>query len=414
MKNIPLDKDKVIIFMGSMNAFPMMYALQLKKYGYEVLYFVDAPIKDTLSRPENHYPSISYPYPDWIIEWTLPLQIILLLSPRIFSWRLSNIISKYTKKKIGCYVLNGFFISLSPYLPKATFVALSHGSDLDVWANSDGFEQLRKGVFSAKQTGLIPEKIQSSVVRYCISTQKKGFLNSDYVVYFPPKFNQTGDKVIAELQQAGVAYIPRFHGAFYALAGQNRNYCDKNNNSPLRIFSGVRFLYKKFPRGNSGYNKGNDRIIEGLSRYYQINKNIKIDFVEKGTDLEDAKLLCKKNGLEDAVTWHKEMPFKELLDLYQQADVCFDQTGEHWISAIGVYALWLGKPLIANDKNYVDFGAWPEDNPVCSASSAAEVFQWLQKISDNEVRKKISENSRLFADQYLDMENFPNAIFQMT
>ena len=411
METIPLDKNKSIIFMGSMNALPMVYALEMKKYGYEVIYLVDAPQKDTLSRPENHYPSIHYPYPDWIVEWTLPLQIILLLNPKLFAWLLKKIIKKHTKKDVGCYVLNGFFISLSPYLPKATFVSLSHGSDLDVWANLNNISELREGIFQSKLMKAIPKVAQTYLIKNFILKQKKGFQHSDFLLYLPPGFNETGDKIIAELQTQGVTYIQRFHTSFAPLRDQSREY--KKNNSTLQIFSGVRFLYKSFPRGNRGYNKGNDIIIEGLAKYYKVNPDIKIDFVEKGTDLESAKLLCKKLGIESVITWHKEMPFYDLLTLYQQADICFDQVGDHWMGAIGVYALWLGKPVITNEKRFIGSEFWPDESPVCSASNSDEVYQWLCKLSDSVERKRVSIASRLFADQYLDIENFPNAVFQL-
>lgn len=412
MKNIPLDKSKSIVFMGSMNAFPMTYALQLKKYGYEVFYIVDVPKSDMLSRPENHYPFIEYPYPDWIIEWTLPLQIILLLSPKIFAKLLSGMLKKHVNKTIGCYVLNGFFISLSPYLPEVTRVALSHGSDLDVWANVDSVDELRKGIFQTKYTKIIPIFIQDLLLKNFIAKQKKGFQNSNFLNYMPPGYNKVGDKIVSNLQNDGVCYIPRKHASFASIAGQNRDY--RENTSTLQIFSGVRFLYQSFPRGNTGYNKGNDKIIEGLARYYHDNQNISIHFVEKGTDLLAAKQLCKKLGLEAAITWHKEMPFQDLIALYQQSDICFDQVGDHCIGAIGIYALWFGKPLIADDTVYVDSGCWPHDNPVCKAKNPDDIFGWLCRLSDNEKRKKVSVASRIFADQHLDIEKFPNAMFQLT
>ena len=167
--------------MGSMNAFPMAYALQLRKYGYEVFYIVDVPQSDMLSRPENHYSFIEYPYPDWIIEWTLPLQIILLLSPKIFATLLSGMLKKHINKTIGCYVLNGFFISLSPYLPEVTRVAMSHGSDLDVWANVDNIDELRKGVFQAKYMKIIPVFMQNLLLKNFIAKQKKGFQNCHFL-----------------------------------------------------------------------------------------------------------------------------------------------------------------------------------------------------------------------------------------
>ena len=56
------------VFLGNMNAMPMMYALELKRVGYEVRYLVDADKRNLLSRPEHQYASINYPYDDWIKE----------------------------------------------------------------------------------------------------------------------------------------------------------------------------------------------------------------------------------------------------------------------------------------------------------------------------------------------------------
>mgnify|MGYP001365585535 CR=1 FL=1 len=69
--------DGPIVFIGSTNAMPMMYAIELKKLGYDVIYFVDRPSTDLLNRPENHFPSISYPYPEWIVEVNIPSQMMI-------------------------------------------------------------------------------------------------------------------------------------------------------------------------------------------------------------------------------------------------------------------------------------------------------------------------------------------------
>ena len=74
-----------IVFLGSMNAMPMMYALELKKKGFEVIYFVDAPVSDKLCRPENHFSDIQYPYPDWIVEVSLKTQMLLPFFRKFFS-----------------------------------------------------------------------------------------------------------------------------------------------------------------------------------------------------------------------------------------------------------------------------------------------------------------------------------------
>ena len=408
---IKLDKDKVIVFMGSMNAMPMMYALELKKLGYEVIYFVDVSRKDTLSRPENHFPVINYPYPSWVVEFVLPSQILTSLFPKIFAAIYQRKLGLLTKKEIGCYVLNGFFTSLAPYLDSASNkVALSHGSDLDVWANIERFEILAKNFGGRSIFKYLPEKIVKILIKNIIKKQYTGYSQSEEVVYFPIGFNVEGDKLIRRLINGGVRYIPRYDISFEPLDGQSREF--KMSSKNLEIFSGVRFLYRTFPGGNDDYNKGNDVIIEGIAKYYLINPNIRVHFVEKGEDVQFAKELCRKLGIESVVVWHKEMLFNELLSLYQRSDVCFDQVGKHWVGAIGGYALWLGKPLIANVDSAVKSGVWPVDNPVCASRNSVEVCEWLVKLQDVEFRKTVSDNSKKFVETYMGAQSALSNVFE--
>lgn len=87
------------------------------------------------------------------------------------------------------------------------------------------------------------------------------------------------------------------------------------------------------------------------------------------------------------------MPLLDLLELYEQADVCFDQVGPHWIGAIGGYALYLGKPLIANPAAATRIGYWPQDNPVCAATTEEDVDNWLELLRDPARRAEIGKAS---------------------
>lgn len=165
--------------------------------------------------------------------------------------------------------------------------------------------------------------------------------------------------------------------------------------------------------GNKGYSKGNDLIIEGIAKYLTENPDIQVHFVEKGEDVHYAKELCRKLGLEQVIVWHKEMPFYDLLDLYLNSDICFDQLGEHWIGAIGGYALWLGKPLIANAELAVQSGVWPLENPVCSARTSDEVYEWLVRLEDTEFRRKISDSSKEFVEAYMGARKALTEIFEL-
>lgn len=409
-KKIKLNTDEAIVFMGSMNAMPMMYAIELRKMGYEVIYLVDRPRGDTLSRPENHFPDINYPYPAWIVECAIPSQVLVSLFPRLFAAILGVRIRKATSKRIQCYVLNGFFSSLSPYLvPGAAKVALSHGSDLDTWADTDNLKRLTDGMRDRSIFRWMPLPLAKRLIRKVVAVQFCGYMRSSAVVYFPLGFNATGDQVIERLVRAGVRYVARYDISVEPLRGQPRGLGSRSET--INIFCGVRFLYRTFPDGNVGYSKGNDIIIRGLALYLRRNRKLCIHFVEKGEDVNYAKQLCQEMGLDDVVVWHKEMPFSDLLRLYRSSDICFDQVGSHWIGAIGAYALWLGKPLIANAGPAVRAGVWPPINPICSATSATEVSNWLVRLEEPALRSRISEDSQRFVEKYMSPLRTLNDIF---
>ncbi|PKI25876.1 glycosyltransferase family 1 protein [Pseudomonas monteilii] len=398
--SIKINKGSSVVFLGGMNAMPMMYALELKARGQRVYYYVDAKRSDKLSRPENHFPDIEYPYPGWIFENILHTQLLLLVWPRFFAWLYGKRIRKDITGKVDCLVLNGFFTALAPYFEKKyQVVSLSHGADLDVWAFEGGVENLAKGMSSRSIFKYLPNSVSRYLLRKFIERQYKGYSASNVVIYFPRGLNSAGDKVIDRLLSDGVSYVSRYDISFEPLKNSKREF--KGASGKLNIFSGVRFLFRSFPEGNEGYSKGSDVMLRGLALYYELNKNIEIHLVEKGEDFVAAKSLCHELGLSEVVVWHKEMTFKQLLSLYDKADICFDQVGAHWIGAIGGYALWLGKPLIANDEMLIAEGVWPSPNPVCSAKTPQEILDWLVVLESEQVRKDISNSSKLFVEQYM-------------
>jgi len=392
---IDLDAPGVIVFFGTMNAMPMMYAHELKKMAQDVIYFVDVPEKNALCRPENHFPDISYPYPDWVVEFVLPTPFIANIFPKL---TLLLMLRKAKRKKkfdtVKAVFLGGSFISYAPFFKEETLkIFLSHGSDFDTWCDTQNTSALSWGMKRRSVFKFFPYVITKALIKSIVRQNLKSAKSADVLLYFPRGMNKVGDRLIAELEDAVVTYIPRYDASFEPLKHVSRKF--KHEGKKLVILSVVRFLYKTFPDSNEGYSKGNDKIIYGLAMYKKLNKNIEIHFVEKREDVHHAKLLCDELSLSDVVIWHKEMPFKEFIKLYELADICFDQVGNHWIAGGGLYALYLGKPLIANAKNLSFLG----ESPIMHAETPDEVCKCLVALSDLAFRKTISARSKKFAEE---------------
>lgn len=415
MSKVRIAKDGgPIVFIGGMNAMPMMYAIELKRMGYEVLYIVDRPRRDVLSRPENHYPEISYPYPEWVIEMVIPSQIMVVYLKAVFAKMIKLLVRRKSTKPPQAVILNGFFISLSSALwGNVPVIALSHGSDLDTWAFRGSIKLLQKSYDNKSVFKYTPRKIASWLIEVAVNRQFDGFAASNMVVYFPKGFSLIGDKVLDELRALDTEIVHRFDISFDPLRGQARG-LNNTSKAKLVIFSGVRFLYQSIDDGNAGNNKGNDVIIRGIAEYYQHSKNIEVHFVEKGPDVDAAKNLCSELGIADIVVWHKEMPFVELLALYQLSDICFDQVGHHWIGAIGAYALWLGKPLIANVSNLLHSLNIKEPPPIFNCATPNEIVGALRYLTNPGNRDVVSKQSMEFAEKYLGPFKSMNEIFSFS
>jgi glycosyltransferase involved in cell wall biosynthesis len=386
---------------------PMAYALNLKRRGFDVLCVVDAKPEDKLCRPEFHYPEILYPYPNWIIEFRLPSQILLACFPRILSLILTKKIRSHTDKKIGTIFLNGFFASLASHIFSGVKkIGLSHGSDLDVWADVDRSQELsinfRRSFFK-----YIPLKFTSTIIKRIVERQLKGYIDCVAILYFPRGFNSAGDKVVSKITCQGVDYIQRYDASFVQLEHRFRKHV---SDEKMKILSLVRFTYLTFPEQNFGYNKGNDIIIEGIAKYKKLNPNIEVHFVEKGEDVDAAKNLCRYLEIDNIVTWHKEMPFQDLVDKIMEVDICIDQVGSHWIGA-GVYAMKLGVPLIANTYPAIKSGVWPDKNPVLNSKNPEDVCFSLKSLEDERKRRVIGEESNKFITEIMSIDHTLEKIF---
>ncbi len=89
------------------------------------------------------------------------------------------------------------------------------------------------------------------------------------------------------------------------------------------------------------------------------------------------------------------MPMHELFKLYEQSHICFDQLGNNWLGAVGVFAILLGIPLISNVSKY------KVSIPVLNATNEEEVYRGLIQLENRELYERISLESKKYAIENL-------------
>jgi glycosyltransferase involved in cell wall biosynthesis len=384
-------------FLGCINAMPMGYALKFLRDGHDVRFVVESASDDLLMRPEHQYANeVRYPYPSWIreIRWKNDL-----LEYATLPWSNREAVAAMADRDV--VILNDYGFALAPSMPKgALCVALSSGADLDILCRWDMARRFAAGV---RRKWLYPLRLGLELWRTHL--QRRGLASCEIVSYFPRGLNPAGDGVIDERLRSAhpPQLIERYDANFEAL-GVRRVPIPRR---PLRrILAPVRFNMTPQEGGEVEY-KGNDLILQALARYRQRNPAVEIHFFEKGSpaDLALARRMCRELGIEPAVTWHQPTSLPGLLAHYEDADVVFDQVGSHWMGGVGIYALYMGRPVIANARLEVFGRIWGPDIPILNATTPDEIVAHLVRCEDIAFRESVAEASHVFARDHLDTED---------
>lgn len=384
-------------FIGSMNAMPMAYALKFKRDGYDVRYVVEAPAHDHLMRPEYHFTrDITYPYPDWIVE--IPWRNDLVAQAAT-PWTHRRAAESMADRDI--VFCNDSSLALAASLPShVVCVALSSGSDIDVFGRWSMAFALSAQI---RRRWLYPVRLALELAR--VGLQRRSLKRCDVICYFPAGLNPLGDRVVQEMAQRArrPTVVERYDVNFESVGVQRLPVPVR----PLKkILVPVRFNMNPAPGGEFEY-KGNDIILRALASYRKRRPDIEIHLIDKGpaADLAAARQMCVDLGITSNVTWHQQMPLAELLALYADSDVVFDQVGKHWMGAIGCYALYMGRPLIANARLDAFGRLWGHDTPILDATREDQIVSHLIRCEDQSERQRLAEAGHEFAQQHLDTES---------
>lgn len=384
-------------FLGNTNNYPFIIASQMKAMGCEVVIFIDAPAEEFLNRPEHYTNDIRYPYPSWIKEKSSLRKSLHIHFPQIFE--------KEVIKEINtcdAVILNDYGHRFKNFIkPSIPSISMFSGGDLEIMGDYDNVMKMK--LINTKLK-FLPRGLKKAYARFSVNQLRKGIGQASLVSYFPQGLIPYADEMLKEI--FGHKSYKRFNHMHVTTEGYE--YHPPVDNAVFRIFSFTRFMWKTpFPPGRSILeNKGNDIMIKGIALFLKTyNKRLDIHLIEKGLHVEESKQLVEELGFSDMVTWHKEMPFKELQKHIIQADVVFEQLGTHFISG-GLYAMLLGRPVIGNARPEIFDLITGEQTPVCHACTPERVCYWLQQLTGNrELIGTIGKRSRQYVLDHFDIIN---------
>ena len=384
-------------FLGNTNNYPFIIASQMQQLGCDVVLFVDAPPTDHLNRPEQYTHQVGYPYPNWINEKTSLRNSVHIHFPQFFE---RSVIKELNT--CDAVILNDYGHRFKNFIKSSIpSISMFSGSDLEVMADYDNVTKMK---LSHPALRFFPTVLKKLYAHFSVNQLRRGIRKAALVSYFPKGTTPNGDQLLDEIFD----HQPFKRFAHFHVITDGYEYAALPDNPVFRIFSLTRFIWKKpLPPGtNEGENKGNDIMLRGIALFLEKHPvKLDIHFVEKGIHVQESKDLIATLGFTDMVTWHQQMPFKELQQHITKADLLFEQLGPHYISG-GLYAMLQGRPVIGNARPEIFDALLKEPTPVCHARTPEDVAVWLEKLTgDKALLEDIGKRSRQYVLKHFDIMN---------
>jgi len=158
--------------------------------------------------------------------------------------------------------------------------------------------------------------------------------------------------------------------------------------------------------------KGNDMLVYAFQKYLKRQPDAALLLAEWGQSevqgrrnyLDMTKDLVKQLGVEDSVKWLPVMPKRRLVQLYNAADVVFDQ---YIFGALGTTtpeAMSCGRPVVA----HVEPELWTKWHssppPVAEARNGEEIYQQMVKLENPGLREDYGRKGRTWIAENCEMK----------
>lgn len=373
-------------FLGNANNYPLILARALQHLGHEIVFILMVDQDYRLDRPENRYPDLSPPYPEWIVDAS-PLDL----------W--GNYEDKHPQLERvvqllrGCdaVVLNQYALCLAPQINRPT-VALLTGTDILTLGKYEFVDHM---VNCPGRTHV--KELELFYLRQ-VFAQRLGIRSAFLVVFFAPGACPQGDAILEGL---GVTDSRRV--SFKMVDVTEILPVPPPLNNPVRIFCATRLTWDKSrpPFHTDLDYKGSDIMIRGLGMFARRQPDVPLDIhlVKKGAHVAETMDLIEAEGLGSYVTWHEEMSQMEVWEEFRRSDIIFEQLDTSDIGMAGLDAMAMGRPVIGHEKYRPPRPEANQPSAVCEASSPEEVCAQLQRlVLDPEERQRVGTAARRYME----------------
>lgn len=377
-----------IVVFGNTNNYPLRLVQALRELGHDATLIVDR--KEPLHRPESLLPEYASGYPEWIVDFShLSEDDYVGPSPRI-----AQVVSMM--ESADGLILNSIGPSLLPFVDRPAISFLT-GSDLNYYANFDTVGNRAQGYDPAFRRSAAA-RLDARLWTNFIQRQREGILRSIAVSYFHRGMIPVDD---ALLESIGVSDEQRMF--IYMCRDLPEPPPPARNERPI-LFCGTRLTWKKpIPPGVSPLDyKGTDVMIRGVALFREkTGMDFHLRIFEKGLHIKETHELARELGLDDCITWLPEIPIRDFYKELERADICFEQLGESCVGMVGLDAMAMGKPVIANAHPAIWRQHLGREWPICHALTPEEVCKHLESLVPNpRPRSEIGKQSSVFVRRH--------------
>ncbi|MCA1608189.1 MAG: hypothetical protein LC730_01870, partial [Acidobacteria bacterium] len=280
--------------------------------------------------------------------------------------------------------------------------ALCDLDNLDTLIRSDHVDDLSKRIAAFIPFASRADALIYPFIRRRVRLQREGVRRVDGISYYTKGISPRGDQLIREImgekryRRLEVRGFPTDTPS-YAAPGKDRKVFRLLN------FTRISFLNEQFD------NKRNDVMINGIGQFFdtvgQVD-DVEVTFFRKGNpkSIDAAQEMAERLGFANVLRWREPVAFNELFEtIVPESDVVFDQFGSQWMGA-GVYAMLVGRPVIANERPEIFAHLFEAPSPVCQAKTPEEVAKWLVHLYKNRDEvERIGKESRTYIQKNFDI-----------